>query len=210
MEINPNTIPYASTYKLLTGSVVPRPIGWVSSLNAEGQPNLAPFSYFTVVCANPPTVLFCPGYRKADREPKDTLKNVRATGEFVLNIVTEDTADAMNISATELPADVNEFALANLTPTPSQKVAPPRVEESPIHFECKVTQIIDINEGPGGGSIVLGQVVHMHVREDLLIGSDKIDISKLKPIGRLAGGGYTRVTDLFEMSRLPSQIRPIS
>jgi flavin reductase (DIM6/NTAB) family NADH-FMN oxidoreductase RutF len=207
MEIDPLSLPWNSVYKILIGSVVPRPIGWISSIDSEGCANLAPFSFFNVVCANPPHVLFCPMIRATDQKPKDTLRNVRASGEFVVNIVTEELAQAMNLTSTELPADVNEFELSGLTPQPSAVVRPPRVAESPLHFECKVATIFDIGDQPGSGSVVIGRVVHIHVREDVLIESDKIDLEKLKPIGRLAGSGYCRVTDLFQMIRPPSRIQ---
>jgi flavin reductase (DIM6/NTAB) family NADH-FMN oxidoreductase RutF len=206
MEIDPLSLPWKSVYKILIGSVVPRPIGWISSIDSDGCPNLAPFSFFNVVCANPPHVLFCPMIRGTDQKPKDTLRNVRATGEFVVNIVTEALAEAMNLTSTELPAEINEFELSGLTPQPSVAVNPPRVAESPLHFECKVATILDIGDEPGSGSVVIGRVIHIHVHQDLLIGEDKIDLEKLRPIGRLAGSGYCRVTDLFQMARPPSQV----
>jgi flavin reductase (DIM6/NTAB) family NADH-FMN oxidoreductase RutF len=207
MEIDPLSLPWKSVYKILIGSVVPRPIGWISSIDPGGRPNLAPFSFFNVVGANPPHVLFCPMIRGTDQKPKDTLRNVRSTGEFVVNIVTEGLAEAMNLSSTELPAEVNEFEISGLTPQPSAAVSPPRVAESPVHFECKVATIFDFGDQPGSGSVVIGRVVHIHVCDDLLIGPDKIDLEKLKPIGRLAGSGYCRVTDLFQMIRPATQIR---
>lgn len=207
MEISPDRLPWKSIYKILIGSIVPRPIGWISSIDPEGQLNLAPFSFFNAVCANPPHVLFSPMIRSTDSQPKDTLRNVRATGEFVVNIVTEDLAEAVNLSATELPSNVSEFAVANLTTAPSAIVRPPRVALSPVHFECKVTHIIDIGDEPGSGSLVIGQVVHIHINEDVLLDGDKIDLAKLKPVGRLAGSSYCRVTDIFDMIRPPSQIR---
>lgn len=210
MEINPDTLPNLSVYKLMSGSILPRPIGWVSSVDAEGRPNLAPYSFFNGVCPNPPHVLFCPNIRRTDGSNKDTLNNVRATGEFVLNIVTESLAAAMNITAAEVPADVDEFEAAGLTIAPSIAVKPPRVAESPIHFECKVAQIVDISDEPGGGSVVIGRVVHLHIDDRLLIDGDKIDLAALQPVGRLAGGGYCRVTDLFELERPSSQITPRS
>lgn len=210
MEINPDTLPNLSVYKLMSGSILPRPIGWVSSVDAEGRPNLAPYSFFNGVCPNPPHVLFCPNIRRTDGSNKDTLNNVRATGEFVLNIVTETLAAAMNITAAEVPADVDEFEAAGLTIAPSVTVKPPRVAESPIHFECKVAQIVDISDEPGGGSVVIGRVVHLHIDDRLLIDGDKIDLAALQPVGRLAGGGYCRVTDLFELERPSSQITPRS
>jgi flavin reductase (DIM6/NTAB) family NADH-FMN oxidoreductase RutF len=208
MEIAPGALPRQSIYKILIGSVVPRPIGWISSLNAGGQPNLAPFSFFNVVCSSPPTVLFCPMIRSTDGNTKDTLNNVKATGEFVVNIVSEELAPAMIASSVEITPEVNEFELTGLATTPSVVVKPPRVAASLIHFECKVSQIIEIGNQPGGGSVVIGEIVHIHVDERVLLGEDKIDLAALKPIGRLAGSAYVRVTDLFEMLRPPSQIRP--
>ncbi|GAB4315289.1 MAG: flavin reductase family protein [Phototrophicales bacterium] len=207
MEIKPESIPWQSLYKIMIGSIVPRPIGWVSSVDENGIPNLAPYSFFNAVCPNPPHVLFCPNIRSTDNHPKDTLNNVRATGEFVINIVTEPLATAMNLSAQELPSDINEFEVAGLTMIPSQVIKPPRVKESPIHYECKVVQIVDLSDAPGGGSVVIGRVVHVHVDDSVLIGDDKIDLAQLQPIGRLAGTSYTRVTDLFDLVRPPSQIK---
>lgn len=114
MEINPENMPPGSVYKILIGTVVPRPIGWISSVDTEGVPNLAPFSFFNVVGNNPPMVIFSPMVRGTDKQSKDTLRNVQATGEFVVNIVTEDLAEAMNITSTEFPAGVNEFEAAGL------------------------------------------------------------------------------------------------
>jgi flavin reductase (DIM6/NTAB) family NADH-FMN oxidoreductase RutF len=201
MEINPETLPHQSIYKILTGSVVPRPIGWISSIDLQGRPNLAPFSFFNVVCSNPPTVLFCPLIRGIDGNKKDTLNNVRATNEFVVNIVTESLLPAMNASSVEALPGFNEFEFAGLTLSSSVAVKPPRVAESPIHFECKVREIIDINDAPGGGSIVIGTIVHFHVDESVLLGQDKINLTALQPVGRLAGGAYSRVNDIIELER---------
>jgi len=206
MEINPTTLPYQSVYKIMTGSIVPRPIGWISTLDLRGRANLAPFSFFNAVCSNPPTLLFCPLIRSTDGMTKDTLNNVRTTNEFVVNIVTEDTLRAMNASSIEAPSEFNEFEFAGLSLVPSLAVKPPRVMESPIHFECKVREIIEINNEPGGGSIVIGNIVHIHVEDGILLGQDKIDLMALKPIGRLMGGAFCRVTDLIEMERPKSLI----
>ena len=207
MEINPNEIPHSSVYKLLTGSILPRPIGWISSLDADGRPNLAPFSFFNVVCPKPPTIVFCPLIRGTDGKTKDTLNNVRATNEFVVNIVTEELAQAMNLSSIEAPPGMDEFAYAGVTPSPSARVRPPRVHESPVHFECRVRQIVEVSSAPGGGSLVIGEVLHIHVDERVLTGADKINLAALKPIGRLAGGAYVRVTDMFEMERPKSLLK---
>jgi flavin reductase (DIM6/NTAB) family NADH-FMN oxidoreductase RutF len=208
MEISPEALSRQSIYKILIGSVVPRPIGWISTVNLAGQPNLAPFSFFNVVCPKPPTVLFCPMIRGTDGNTKDTLNNVKATGEFVVNIVSEELASVMVATSVEIAPDVNEFELTGLETTPSIVVRPPRVSKSLIHFECKVTQIVEIGNQPGGGSVVIGEIVHLHVDECVLFDEDKIDLAALRPIGRLAGSAYVRVTDLFEMERPKSQIRP--
>lgn len=209
MEFSPDQLTRKDFYKLLTGTVVPRPIAWVSTIGKNGQPNLAPFSFFNAVCSKPPTVLFCPGVRATDGNLKDTLNNLREVDEFVINVVTEDLAEAMNRTATELPAEVNEFEFAGVTPFPSQVVSPPRVQESPVHIECKVTQIIQIGDGgKGSGAIVVGEVVHLHVSEGVLLPDHKIDTLALKPIGRLAGPNYAIVREILEIHRLPSQVKP--
>ena len=206
MEISPSSFPWQTVNKLMSGSILPRPIGWISTVNASGQFNLAPYSFFNMVCANPPTVVFCPMIRSTDGGVKDTLNNVKVNGEFVVNIVTEELAEAMNLSSMETASDVNEFELAGVTSAPSVAVKAPRVAESPIHFECKLTQIVEIGNQPGGGSVVIGEIVHLHIDEHVLLGEDKIDLAALRPIGRLAGGAYVRMTDLFEMERPKSQI----
>lgn len=201
MELDPTTLSHQSIYKILTGSILPRPIGWISSIDLDGRPNLAPFSFFNVVCSNPPTLLFCPMIRGVDGSPKDTLNNVRQTGEFVVNIVTEDLLNAMNDTSIEAPSEFNEFEFAGLTLSPSVTVRPPRVLESPIHFECKVNQILDINNAPGGGSIVIGTITHIHAEERVMLGTDKINLTALQPIGRLMGAAYCRVEQVVELDR---------
>lgn len=201
MEITPASLPWKSIYKILTGSILPRPIGWISTLNTGGQPNLAPFSFFNAVCASPPTVLFCPMIRSINGEPKDTLNNVRETGEFVVNVFGEDLVHEMNATSVEAPPEWNEFEVAGLETAPSLTVSPPRVLRAPIHFECKLNQIVEISREPGGGFVVIGTVIHIHIDESVLVGEDKINLSALKPVGRLVGNYYTRVTDLFDMER---------
>lgn len=206
----PNAPSWKTVYKLLIGSVVPRPIAWVSSVDDTGRRNLAPFSFFTVGSANPPHLVFTSMTRGTDSGQKDTLHNIRATGQFVVNVATEATADAMNLTSGEYPSHIDEFDLARLTVQPSVAVRPPRVAESPVHYECVLAHLLPLgDEGvPGAATLVVGRVVHIHVADDLLLGGDKIDLAKLKPIGRLAGTSYTRVTDLFDMVRPPSQIDP--
>jgi flavin reductase (DIM6/NTAB) family NADH-FMN oxidoreductase RutF len=207
MEITPQELPWQSVYKIFTGAVVPRPIGWVSTVDQAGCANLAPFSFFNAVCANPPTVLFCPTIRAVDIASKDTLNNLRATGEFVINIVTEELAQAMVLTSAELPAEVDEFEFAGLEKAPSVVVRPPRVADSPVHFECRLREIIEISREPGGGSLVLGEVVHLHIEPEVLVGQDKIDPLALRAVGRLGGPNYCHITDVFQLTRPPSQIR---
>ena len=199
MVIDPATLERREVYKLLIGSVVPRPIAWVSSVNLEGRPNLAPFSYFNIACARPPTLLFCPN-RRADGSKKDTLLNVEATGEFVIHIVDESNAEAMNLSSGEYPSHADEFEIADRTPVPSLMVRPPRVAEAPIAFECRLYQVVPVADGPSGGEVVIGRVLLIHVRDDVRTDS-YIDITALRPVARLAVNGYARVTDTFDLAR---------
>ncbi len=203
MEASTHDLPWQSLYKILTGAVIPRPIGWISTLDENGIPNLAPYSFFNVVCANPPHVMFSASTPEDGTPKKDTLFNVQATGEFVVNIVTEKLAEAMNTTAVRIPAGHNEFEYAGLETAPSALVKPPRVKESPIHFECKLKQIVEISDLPGGGTMVIGQVIHLHVDDHLLLGDGKIDYGKLQAIGRLAGASYSYVNEFFDMIRRP-------
>lgn len=200
MQIDPSTLPWREAYKLLIGSVLPRPIAWVSTVGTDGSLNLAPFSFFTGICANPLTICFAPMVSGETGGKKDTLRNIEATGEFVVNIVTEENAPGMNETATAFPPEVSEFDAVGLTPVPSVAVRPPRVAESPIHLECTCRQIIALSEEPGGGWLVLGQVVRIHL-QDKLYQAGRIDTGRLRPVGRLAGNAYARVTDTFELVR---------
>lgn len=197
--INPSEVDYKQTYKLMIGSIVPRPIAFVSSMSAEGVRNLAPFSYFTAASSNPPVILFCPVIR-ADGAKKDTLNNVRSTGEFVVNIVSEDFAAAMNVCSADFPPGVDEFLESGLTPVPSDLVKPPRVGESRISMECRLRDIVIINDGPGGGSIVLGDILRFHVADEL-IENFRIDPDALQAIGRMGGPTYVRTRDRFDLAR---------
>ena len=202
MELDPQTIPYQSMYKIMIGSIVPRPIGWISTVSETGVFNLAPFSFFNAVCSNPPTVLFCVTARAQDASQKDTLRNVLATGEFVVNMVSYPLAAQMNLTSAELPADQSEFDFANLTAIPSLTVKAPRVAESLIHYECELDRTVPINaDAPGGATVVFGRVRHIHIDDSVLIGTDKIDALKLQPVGRMAGAGYAKIETLFDLPR---------
>jgi flavin reductase (DIM6/NTAB) family NADH-FMN oxidoreductase RutF len=198
MELDPQTMKSESTYKLLIGCVVPRPIAWVSTVGADGVNNLAPFSFFMGVCGDPPTIAFSSGPRAKDH--KDTVRNAEHTGDFVVNIVDDDRAEAMNLSSGEYPAGVDEFALTGLTAAPGVKVRAPRVVEAPVSLECRVAQVIPVGRGPH--SLVLGEIVYFHVRDDVYeAATGRIDVARLKPIGRLAGHQYSYIHDIFEMKR---------
>lgn len=201
ITLDPREISPQENYKLLIGSVLPRPIAFVSSLSPEGVPNLAPFSFFNAVCNNPPTILFCPVRRGTDGSKKDTLLNIEATKEFVVNVVSEDIVMPMNQTAAEYPRGVNEFTESGLTEAPSVIIKPPRVLESPISMECRLNQIVYIGEGgPGSGSIVIGTVVYFHLREDVYE-NGYVVTEKLKPVARLAGTSYCPVRDIFSLPR---------
>jgi flavin reductase (DIM6/NTAB) family NADH-FMN oxidoreductase RutF len=192
-------------YKLMIGAIVPRPIAFVSTVDRRGVLNLAPFSYFTAASADPPVVLFCPAVRGDDSEHgisahKDTLRNIVNTREFVVNVVSEAIAEQMNATSAQVPADVDEFALVGLTPLASEAVKPPRVAESPIQMECRLRQIVEVSDKPGGGSVVLGEVLRFHVREDL-VENYRIDADKLAAIGRMGGPTYVRTHDRFDLKR---------
>ena len=189
-----------AAYRLMIGSIVPRAIAWVSSISADGQVNHAPFSFFTGITASPPSICFSP-IRRAGAL-KDTRTNVEATGEFVVNVVTEEVAEAMNRTAEELPPEVDELAVAGLTPVPSARVRPPRVAESPIQMECRLDQLVEVGRGPGAATLVIGEILAWHIRDDLYDAERaRIRIDRLHAIGRLAGDWYTRTRDQFELVR---------
>ena len=184
-------------YKLLVGAVVPRPIAFVSTISPEGVPNLAPFSFFTVASANPPVLCFTASFR----EPrKDTLVNIRATKEFVVNIVSEEFAAKMNVTSAEYPYGVSEFEMSGLTVAPSDLVRPPRVKESHVNMECRLLQTIEVSNQPMGGTLILGEVVRFHV-DDAMVEEFRIDPEKLGAVGRMAGNTYCRTTDRFDLVR---------
>ncbi|MGH9628581.1 MAG: flavin reductase family protein [Bryobacteraceae bacterium] len=200
MIIDPGTADYRDIYKLMVGVIVPRPIAFVSTISLEGIRNLAPFSFFTGVSANPPVICFCPMIRASDGERKDTIRNIEQTREFVVNVVSEDFAEQMNICSGEYPPEIDEFNLSKLTPIESELVKPARVAESQVNMECRLVRIIEVSPKPLGASVVLGEVLRFHVRDDLF-DSFKVDPDKLRAIGRMGGPTYTRTTDRFDLMR---------
>ncbi len=201
MIIDPSTRDPFDVYRLLSGSILPRPIAFVSTISKDGVRNLAPFSFFTVASANPPIIAFCPMTRGGDNPKKDTLVNIEATGEFVVNICSEDFAAQMNSTAGEYPPDVDEFELSGLTAVPSEIVKPPRVKESRVNMECKLHQLVQVSDKFLGGTLVLGEVVRFHVQDSMVNSIGEIDADQLNAIGRMAGPVYVRTTDRFEMVR---------
>lgn len=201
MIIDPKAQAFNDNYKLLIGSIVPRPIGFVSTRSTDGVNNLAPFSFFNGVCSNPPSVMFAPGRRGYDGKEKDTLINIRDTKEFVVNIVSEDIVEPMVACATDFEMDVDEFDVSGLTPVDSITVAPPCVKESKVSLECKLHTIVEVGgENPGAGFVVIGEVVMFHVDDDIY-SNGRIDLEALKPVGRLAGNNYSRINDVFTVVR---------
>jgi len=201
MIIDPAVTPRTELYPWIIRCIAPRPIAWVSTISPEGVPNLAPFSFFTAISSVPPTLVFVPGRREDTGGKKDTLLNIEATGGFVVNVVTEDLAEAMNQTATDYPHGISEFEKAGLTAVPAERVAAPRLRESPVHFECERYEIIHVGaDGVGGGSLVIGRIVLIHVDEAVLK-DGKVDYDLYHPVGRLGGMDYSRTRDRFVMVR---------
>jgi flavin reductase (DIM6/NTAB) family NADH-FMN oxidoreductase RutF len=203
LAFDPAIVSRREVYRLLVGSVVPRPIGWASTLSKNGVTNLAPFSFFTVVCVVPPMISLTIA-RNPDGSEKHTLRNARDTGEFCINVVTHGVWKEMVDSANGFPEEDSEFSKTGLTPIPSVKVKPPRVKEVPIHFECKLHQVIEL--GPHRHPLVIGEVVYFHVDPACMTGK-YIDMRKLDPIGRLNGFFYATLGEIYEREFFDGQPR---
>jgi flavin reductase (DIM6/NTAB) family NADH-FMN oxidoreductase RutF len=198
------TLPAQDRYKLLVSTVVPRPIAWVVTCDVEGHLNAAPYSFFNVFANEPPVLCIGIGGR-APEDMKDTGNNIRATGQFVVNLVSAATAEAMNISAIDFPPEVDEIAQAGLTTLPSTKIKPPRIAESPVAMECELFTTMELSPER---LLVFGRVVAMHIRDDAVLNAERcyIDTPKLDLIGRMAGaGGYLHTGSGFEMPRIKPQ-----
>ncbi|MFB7139460.1 MULTISPECIES: flavin reductase family protein [unclassified Bacillus (in: firmicutes)] len=201
MEIRPDTLPWQDAYKLLIGSVLPRPIAFVSTVNSEGVANVAPFSFFTAICADPMLVCFAPMIRGTDGEKKDTLKNIELTKKFIINIVSEEICEQVNNAAVDFPYGVDEFEQVGLTKVEGTTVQVPRVKESLVGLECELHELLHFGENKGAGSLVIGKVVNVHINDELYE-NGKINSEKLNPVGRLAGHSYTRaISDTFAIER---------
>jgi flavin reductase (DIM6/NTAB) family NADH-FMN oxidoreductase RutF len=195
-----STLPMREAYALMTSSIMPRPVAWVSTLSAGGLTNLAPFSFFQGVTANPPTLLIVPVNHRDGRK-KDTVRNIEETGEFVVNVVPYALAEKMNETAALLPSSESEFAAFGIAAAPSTHVRPPRVAASPVAFECTLAQIVPVGEGPLAAHVVFGRIRFAHV-DDAVLGPDGMpDPAKLDLVGRLGGELYARTTERFAIKR---------
>lgn len=200
MQFDPNELDHSAVYKLLTGAVIPRPIGWISTVDANGINNLAPFSYFNAVGEDPPHVMF--STVRGNHTNKDTLNNVLANKQFVVNMVTENVVEQMNQTSQTVDSDVDEFQLAGLTPIPSVKIKPMRVKESKVTFECEMVHHYFLEDHKNGGAcIIVGRIVMMHYDDSVLLDNYKINLETYKPVARLAGSNYSKMGEIFSIKR---------
>ena len=201
MIYDPAEHPFSETHKLMIGSIVPRPIALVSTTSNNGINNLAPFSYFNGVCSRPPTIMFAPARRGWDGKEKDTLINIRDTKEFSINIVSEDIGEKMVKCSTDYDREIDEYSESGLSPLPSKRIKPPIVSESKISLECILNQIVQIGkDDAGSGFIVIGTIILFHI-DDEVYDNGRIILDKLQPLGRVAGNGYVRSTNAFDIIR---------
>jgi flavin reductase (DIM6/NTAB) family NADH-FMN oxidoreductase RutF len=199
MKIDPQTLSSGRLYRWMVGLITPRPIAWVSTISNHGVCNLAPYSFFNGVGANPPTVMFCPANR-GDGLPKDSHANVLATGEFVVNIVTEALAAEMNQTSAELNPDEDEFEFASVEKAESVIVKPPRVAKAAASMECVLHSAITLGTGPGGANLIIGRIVQMHI-DDQYIDDGKLDATRLHTVGRMGGADYCKTVQRFQLDR---------
>ncbi len=199
--IEADKMPWNDLYKRLVEVVIPRPIALVSTVDDAGRPNLAPFSFFTVVSANPPYLAFSPLRSGRTGELKDTLKNVMATKEFVVHVVTEAMAQAVNDASASLPHGQSEFEHAGLTPVPSERVRPPRVAESPVAMECELVEVRTYGEAGGAGNLVVGRILLLHIDEAVTDEAGRVLAERLRAVGRMGGEEWVRAAETFRLTR---------
>lgn len=200
MQFDPQNLDQKAIYKLLTGIVIPRPIGWISTVSEEGIYNLAPFSYFNAIGDDPPHVMF--STMRGNDTNKDTLNNVLSTKQFVVNMVTEELVEQMNMTAQPIPANESEFHLTGLTPIASTVINAPRVKESPIAMECELVHHYELEDHKyGGATILIGKVVQFHINDEMLLPDFKINLETYKPVARLAGSNYSKLGEIFSVKR---------
>jgi flavin reductase (DIM6/NTAB) family NADH-FMN oxidoreductase RutF len=200
MQFVPSTLNWRDAHELLVGIVVPRPIALVSTIGENGVNNVAPFSYYGLLSIKPAILYIGVGAKVRAKQEKDTYKNIQFANDFVVNVVDEALAEPMNQTSADYPSDVDEFKEAGLTAVASELVKSPRVAESPISMECKVWQILTFGKFPENNNVVLGEIVKVHVRDDLWV-NDAVQMSKLKAIARLGEELFCRTGDVFELKR---------
>jgi flavin reductase (DIM6/NTAB) family NADH-FMN oxidoreductase RutF len=194
MILDPAAVSAGTLYRFMISVVVPRPIAFVSTVGEGGRFNVAPFSYFIPITNRPPLVAISVNRRGG--EPKDTARNAQATGDFVVNVVTEGLLERTVRASGDWPADVDEFEITGLTPAPSDLVRSPRVAESPVNLECRLHRVVEL----GDALLVVGEIVRAHVSDEVLT-DGRVDVAKLKPVGRLGGEGYALVRDVVNLAR---------
>lgn len=194
LQINPLSFDHAKFHRLLLGSIAPRPIALASTIDADGNPNLSPFSFFNAFGVNPATLIFSPSRRGRDNTTKHTYENLKEIPEVVINVVTYNMVQQTSLSSTEYPRGVNEFIKAGFTPLSSDMIRPFRVQESPVQFECRVRQIVETGDGPGAGNLVICDILLMHVEEKILNENKEIDQDKIDLVGRMGGDYYVRTS----------------
>jgi flavin reductase (DIM6/NTAB) family NADH-FMN oxidoreductase RutF len=200
MLIDPQKMPSHEVYRHMTACITPRPIAWVSTISPNGVTNLAPFSFFNGVGANPPALMFSPVNRR-DGSRKDTILNIEAVPEFVVNVVSAPLAEVMNATSAEFEPEISEFESCGIGSVPSVKVKPPRVKDAAVQFECALHQIVYVGDGPLSANVVIGRIVLIHVEDRVLDAAGQIDPDKLATIGRMGTSLYTRTRDRFAMER---------
>lgn len=200
MQLHLDTLSIRDAYQWMIHTILPRPIAWVSTIDRQGRTNLAPFSFFMGACAKPPTLLFCPVNDRFGK-PKDTLRNVVETGEFVVNLVPTALCEAMNRTAATLPHGESEFERFGIPQTPATSVRPPRVANAPVAFECRLDRIVTLSEGPAGGNVVFGRILTLHV-EDTILGPDGLpDFQRLDLVARAGGDVYLHKGEVLRLER---------
>lgn len=200
MIISPKDISPKALYGHMVACISPRPIAWVSTQSDQGISNLAPYSFFNGVGTNPPTLLFS-SVNKRDGQKKDTVINIESTGEFVVNVVNFSQAETMNQCGAEYESGISEFDSCNVAHCPSSIVKVPMVKEAPVNMECRLYKIIHIGEGPAAANLVIGNILALHIKDEVLDDKGQIDPAKLDTIGRLGGNSYTRTTERFNLPR---------
>ncbi|MCL4857514.1 MAG: flavin reductase family protein [Flavobacteriales bacterium] len=203
LTLNPNEIGTQKTHQYLLGAIGPRPIAFASTIDKDGNRNLSPFSFFNVFSANPPILIFSPARSGRTGETKNTFDNVKEVPEVVINIVNYNIVQQMSLSSSPYPKDVDEFVKAGLTPIPSETIKPFRVKESPVQFECKVNQIVELGQNGGAGNLIICEVLRIHIQDEILDANGLIDQHKIDLVSRMGGNWYCRANSesMFEIEK---------